>query len=172
MPREPEGMMQRKAAFVLIAGIAVVGIVFARHYFSAEQVVKRRLLRARDAFEKEKLLGAISPFDKEYRDDYGGDWESVAGQVKTVMDSYDDLDLSIDIISITSLGEEIRMAIAFRLVATEGADRGYLLGGPDEPCRAILVWRKKSAGWMIVTTTDLDIPGHRMEVHRRRAASR
>ncbi|MFC2171089.1 hypothetical protein ACFLU6_00485 [Acidobacteriota bacterium] len=159
--------MQKKHILLLLVIVALAAGIFLRHYFSAEQVVKRKLLRAEDGFEKEQFIAAILPIDRNYRDPYGLDRESLAGYIKAAMDNYDNLNAEISFLGLTKTENEVRMPVRFWISASQGGSSGYVLGSRDEPCTAVFVWRKGTQGYKITTTDELNVPGHRDEIRRR-----
>jgi hypothetical protein len=159
--------LDRRIVTAALLAVVIAGGLWLRHYLSPPQVIRRSLFRAVEAFEAERLISTLTPFFKGYNDAYGQDFELLAGNVKMVMDTYDDLDLELEVVALGLEEEQYRMEIRFVLDGRYQAQRGHILGSPQEPCRATLVWAEKPDGHKIITTQEVDIPRFRDELRAR-----
>jgi hypothetical protein len=156
---------------VVIAVLAIVALVFVAwlvRYFSPEQVVRRQLLGAVEALEKERLLGVVTVISRQYEDPWGQTYESIAGNVSEVMTSFDDLRVDLDLQSIDRAGDDVRVRLGFVISGSDAAGTGSVLGTLSDPCRATILWREEPQGWRLVTTETLDIPELREDLQRMR----
>jgi len=158
--------MDRRVAYA-IAGVVIVAVaLFVRSYFSPERVMTRALHGAAIAVEEERLLGALQPFFKGYRDECGFDFEFIAGGVHDMIETFDLLTMDVEVDSVEVDGETAQMRLRFALIGTHDGQRGYILGSATQRCRVRLRWEKKAKGWVIVSASDLDVPNLRDEVER------
>jgi hypothetical protein len=149
--------------------IAVIVVVLAvRHYYSPGEVVRRRLVATIDAFEDERMLAVMSAISRSYSDPWGLDYETLAGILHELMESYDDLQMDL-MFDKPEVGEdEVRIGLRFILWGSDRGTRGYIVGSLSAPCTAVLVWRKEQPGWRLTSTAELDIPELRNELNARR----
>jgi hypothetical protein len=156
---------RRIVVFVVVV-VALLLALWLVRYLSPEQVVRRQLLGAIEAFEKEQLLGVVSVLSRGYDDPWGQSYESIAGNLSEVMASYDDLRVDLDLESVDRAGEDVRVRLDFVISGSDGGGTGYVLGSLADPCRATILWREEPQGWRLVTTETLDIPELREHLNR------
>jgi hypothetical protein len=157
--------MDRKRIALIVLAIAVIaGGLWLKSYFSPTNVIRRALFAAIEAFEQEQILAAISPISRSYDDRWGMSYESLAGNMRTAMDTYDDLRVDLEPPRIAIDGETATASFAFILWGSYEGTRGYVIGSLAEPCSVTLAWRKEAPGWRIVSTEELDIPELREEL--------
>ena len=159
---------RRIVRVVLVVGL-VAGGLWLRSYLSPANVVRRMLLAAITAFESEQILGSIEPISRSYHDRWGSSYESLAGHMRTAMDTYDDLQVDLEPPIIEVREEQASTRFTFILWGTAEGTRGYVIGSLAEPCTVKLGWRKEPQGWRIITTSELDIPELRDELAQRSA---
>lgn len=161
--------MDRRQKVIVVLVVAVGGaVLWARHYFAPEQVVTRKVAATAAALEKEAILGVMSRISRSYSDPWGGSYESLAGAAQQMVDEYEDLDFGFDVVSAESGDGWVRLWLRFTLAGTSTAGREAILGSLGDPCSATVVWHKEPPGWRLTDTEELDIPGHRAELERRR----
>lgn len=161
-------MESKKKALVALAVVLVVGGLSLRHYFSPGEVVKRKLVATIEAFEEESLLRVMSRISRSYRDPWGLDYETLGGHMRSVMETYDELDLDYSLGEPLVDGERAQIGIEFVLWGRYEGTRGYVIGSRSEPCTAVLLWRKETPGWRFASTPELSIPELREELEERR----
>jgi hypothetical protein len=168
-------MSPRAIKLAVAAAVALVMVIAIRHYFSAGEVVKRKIAATIEAFEEERLLGVMSSISRGYSDPLGLDFEILGGYLKRAMEDYDDLDVDYVLTRPSVAENEVRVGIEFviwgRVEGTGGSvvgTRGSVLGSVSEPCSASLLWRKEAPGWRLASTVDLDVPEFREELDSRR----
>jgi hypothetical protein len=161
--------MQRKHLTLIVLVVAAVVLTLAlRSYFSPERVVQRKLGAAIEAFEQERILGAIAPVSRGYSDDWGQSYESLAGHMREAMESFEDLQVDLEEPEISRADDELRVRLRFVLWGVFEGQRGYVIGTIAEPVTITQLWRKEAAGWRIATTETLDIPELRAELDEMR----
>lgn len=148
---------------VIVVAVAALAL-WIKSYFSPVNVVKRSLFAAIDAFEQEQIIGSVQPISRSYHDRWGMSYESIAGNLRSAIDTYDDMSLELEPPAITAEGDEIRVRMRFILWGSYQGTRGYVVGSLADPCTAIQVWRKEPQGWRVITTEELDIPELRDEL--------
>jgi len=159
---------RRQLTYVVLLVVMVAGVLWFRHYFSPAQVVRRQFLEAVAAFENEKILGVMVKISRSYSDEWGGSYESLGGQVQSVIEAYDDLRVEYEIRVIEVGDGEARINLQFVISGSYEGSRGAILGTRLDPCRATLLWVKERPGWRLNETEELDIPEYREELQRRR----
>jgi len=157
-------MDRRWIVRLVVVGVAVALALVIRSYFSPANVVKRSLRAAVESFEQEQMLGAMHPVSRGYRDRWGMSYEAVAGHLRSVMDSFDAIEVDLEPPAVTVEGDDAVVRMRFVVSGSDGGSRGYVLGSRAEPCSATQRWRKEAQGWRIVTTDELDIPELREEL--------
>jgi hypothetical protein len=160
-------MDRRQLILVVFVVLAIGGALWLRDFFSPGQAVRRQLFEAAAAFENERILGVMPKISRSYTDRWGGSYESLGGQIQSVMDAADDLDVELDIDSVDVGDNEVRLEVRFVISGTADGTRGALLGTSTRPCRATIRWLKEQPGWRLVETEQLDIPELRDELDAR-----
>lgn len=161
-------MERKQLVTVVLVAALIVGALGWRHYFSAEQVVRRSLFEAVESFKNEQILGVLSRISRSYADQWGGSYESLGGHIQSMMDAYDGLTVDLDILALEVGDGQATMAISFVVGGRTQVGRGSILGSAVEPCRATLRWVEEEIGWRLAETEELDIPELRDELERRR----
>lgn len=156
--------MTRALTWIVAAVIAVLVVITVRQYFAPEQVMVRQLEDAAEAVGTGSILGALAPFSRRYSDPYGQTYETFAGYVKLVGDSYDEVDLDVDVESLEVDGDRATMEVDFLLTGTFEGRRGAILGNRLDRARAILEWRDEAQGWRIVSADDIRAPQAQTEL--------
>jgi hypothetical protein len=160
--------MERKQLVLVVLFVALVaGALWLRHWFSPAQVVRRQLAAAVTAFEEEKILGVMSRVSRSYDDQWGGDYESLAGILQSMMDAYDELNVDDVVTDIDVDGDEARLRLKFVIRGKADGASGAILGKTLEPCTATIRWVEDQPGWRLAETVELDIPEYREELQRR-----
>lgn len=161
-------MGRRNLGLVIVLVAVVAGALWARHYFSPAQAVRRQLAEAVAAFENGKLLGVMPKISRSYSDPWGGSYEALGGHLQSVIDAWDDLAVDLEV-GAAEVGEgEVRLAIVIVVGGRDGGRREAILGTTADPCRATLLWVKEQPGWRLRATEELDIPELRDELEARR----
>ena len=161
-------MERKQLTLVILLVVAVAGALWIRHWFSPAQVVRRQLFEAVAAFENEKILGVMVKISRSYSDEWGGSYESLGGQIQSVIEAYDDLRVEHEIRAVEVGDGEARLGLRFVVSGSYEGSRGSILGTSLDPCRATLLWKKEQPGWRLKETEELDIPEYRDELERRR----
>jgi len=161
-------MERKQLTYVILLVVVVVGVLWFRHYFSPAEVVRRQLFETVAAFENQKILGVMSKISRTYTDEWGGSYESLGGQIHSVIDTYDELRLDHDIRAVEVGDDEVRINLSFVVSGSYEGSPGSILGTRLDPCRATLLWVKEQPGWRLKETEELDIPEYRDELERRR----
>jgi hypothetical protein len=157
-------MSRRNITLIVVAVVAVAAILYLRSYFSPARVIERSMLAAIEAFEQERILGAIKPISRSYEDRWGLSYETIAGHMRQAMETYDSLELTLEPPRVSVDGETATLEMRFVLWGSYEGTRGYVIGSLTEPCTATFRWSKETPGWRIVATAELDIPELRDEL--------
>ena len=161
-------MDRKQLTYVVLLVVVVAGVLWFRHYFSPAEVVRRQLYEAVAAFENQKILGVMVKISRTYTDEWGGSYESLGGQIQSVIDAYDEIRVEHEIRAVDVGDGEVRINLQFVISGSYEGSRGAILGTRLDPCRATLLWVKERPGWRLKETEELDIPEYRDELERRR----
>jgi hypothetical protein len=161
-------MERKQLTYVILLVVVVAGALWFRHYFSPAEVVRRQLFEAVAAFENQKILGVMVKISRTYTDEWGGSYESLGGQIQSVIDAYDEIRVEHEIRAVEVGDDEVRINLQFVISGSYEGSRGAILGTRLDPCRATLLWVKERPGWRLTETEELDIPEYREELERRR----
>jgi hypothetical protein len=157
-------MKDKRLTIGVLVILALVAGFWFKSYFSPENAVRRRLVAAVESFEKEQLLATVQAISREYRDQWGQSYESVAGNISEIMSTFDGLDVDLEIESINASDDGVRVRLEFVISGRDETGSGSILGSFTDPCTATILWRKETPGWKIITTEALDIPELRSEM--------
>jgi hypothetical protein len=114
------------------------------------------------------MLGVMPKISRSYSDQWGGSYESLGGNIQSVIETYDRIEMDFDIGAVDVLDGEVRLGLEFVVSGTYEGNRGPILGTSIDPCRATLRWVKEQPGWRLKETEELDIPEYRKELEERR----
>lgn len=156
--------MLRKLLWLAAAVAVAIGALEARRFFAPAAEVRRAFGRAVEAFEEERLLASLAVLDRAYADRWGNSYESLAGTVRLLHETYDGLELTYEWSGIEVDGDSAVMDLTFILWGRAEGRRGTVVGSVLEPCTATVVWSRQPQGWRVVTVTALDIPELRDEL--------
>ena len=157
-----------RTALIVAATVLVAAGLWLRHYFSPGEVVKRKVRAVVEAFEEERLLGAMALVSRSYSDQWGNSYESAAGYLRQLMDACDDFDVESVFGGVDAAPDTVRVGLEFVVSGRCEQTSGLVFGSPLEPCAAVLVWQKETPGWRLATIAELDIPELREELEARR----
>ncbi|MCP4898955.1 MAG: hypothetical protein GY906_18445 [bacterium] len=163
--------MDRKLGIAVAVAILIGCGLWLRTYFAPENVIKRTFLSAVASFENEEILGATTIIDRSYRDEYGQSYESLAGYMRVLHETYDGLEMTLEPPLIQVQGDQARMKIQFVLWGSAEGQRGFILGSVQAPCSAFLEWKKQTQGWRIVSTIEPRIPELQDRIDRMRQSN-
>ena len=116
--------------FALVAG-ALAAALWVRHYLAPANVIRRSLRAGVEAFQEERILGALGPFSRTYHDRWGTTYESLAGHVREIMDTYDALQVDLEPSPVEVDGDEASATLRFILWGSYEGTRGYVIGSLD-----------------------------------------
>ena len=162
-------MERKQLTYVILLVVVVAGALWFRHYFSPAEVVRRQLFETVAAFENEKILGVMVKISRSYKDQWGGSYESLGGQIQSVIEAYDEIRVEHEIRAVEVGDDEVRINLGFVISGSYEGSRGTILGTRLDPCRATLLWVKERPGWRLKETEELDIPEYREELEARRS---
>lgn len=163
--------MIRKLVVIALALVALGTGLWLRHYLAPENVVRRAFLDAVEAFENERMLGTMMVIDRGYRDEQGQSYESLAGHIRLLHDTYDRLEMSLEPPDIEIDGQSASMRIRFVLWGSFEGQRGYILGSLQAPCTATVEWSERQQGWRITSAGEIRIPELEDQLDRARQGS-
>lgn len=161
--------MRSKTTILVLAMVLAVGALWLRHYLSPAEVVRRKVLSTVAAFEDERLLAVMAVVSRSYSDPWGGDYEALAGNLRQLMESYEELRVDHAFGAIEARDDQVTIGLEFVVSGRSRDERESILGSRAEPCTAVVVWRKETPGWRLASTVELDIPELRDELEQRRA---
>jgi hypothetical protein len=156
---------------LVLAAVLIVGIGWLRYYFSPGEVVRRKLAATVAAFEEERLLAVMAAVSRSYSDSWGGNYEAFAGNLRQLMDSYEELRVDHAFGAIEASDDRVTIGLEFIVSGRSQDERGSILGSRGEPCTAVVVWRRETPGWRLASTVELDIPELRDELEAARTTA-
>jgi hypothetical protein len=163
--------VKSKTTILVLAAVLAVGAIWLRHYLSPGEVVRRKLVSAVAAFEEERLLAVMAAVSRSYSDPWGGDYETLAGNLRQLMESYEELRVDLVFGAIETRDDRVTVGLEFVVSGRSQDERGSVLGSRAEPCTAVVLWRKETPGWRLASTVDLDIPELRNELEAARTTA-
>lgn len=160
--------MSRRSVIVVLVAALILGGWWLMRYLSPAEVVKRQFGMAVTAFEAEHLIPVMLMVSRQYSDPWGQSYESVAGHLRELQSTFDDLEFEYDLDQPVVNDEAVILTLSFVLWGTVDGTRGAVFGTASDRCSATLRWREETAGWRLVATDDLDIPELRTELRASR----
>ncbi|HOC42062.1 MAG TPA: hypothetical protein PKJ99_03505 [Thermoanaerobaculales bacterium] len=162
-------MTSSRLPLVVLVGIAAVAGAWLARYLSAEQVIRRQITSAVEAFENEQLLGVATVLSRSYQDQWGMSYESILGHLQEAMDTFSELQVDLEPPAVEVDGDEARVSLRLVVWGTADGERGYVVGSAGSPVTTTGLWRKEAPGWRLVATETLDIPELREELDSMRS---
>jgi hypothetical protein len=163
--------MRSRTTILVLAAVLAVGALWLRHYLSPGEVVRRKVVSTAAAFEEERLLAVMAAVSRSYSDPWGGNYETVAGNLRQLMESYEELRVDLGFGAIEARDDRVTVGLEFVVSGRSQHGRESVLGSRAEPCTAVVLWRKETPGWRLASTVDLDIPELRDELETARTTT-
>jgi hypothetical protein len=138
--------LKKYAIFILVLS----SIIFAFIRWNADRDIKILLNSSIKGIENGEAGEATAFISKNYHDRFGYTRSDI---LEIAHDGFRELkEIHITIIrqSLEKSGNNCKITLDFKAVATVGPERGYIAGSPQQPERVILTLQKEPSGWRIV----------------------
>ena len=138
--------MKKFLPLMVVAAVAAV-IVF----FPTEQKRIRKVMRgAVEAVMREDVDGLMEHISFNYRDAHGGSYLLVKKKTEAAFRRYNSLDISADIVDLRVEGSAAAVYLKVSIIASDGANRGYILGDAGKAMDVRVDLEKSPYEWKII----------------------
>jgi len=131
--------------------IAVAAVVAAVVFFPTEQKRVRRVIKdAAEAVMREDVDGLMDHISFNYRDAHGSSYLLFRKKAEAAFRRFDSLDISTDIVDVFIKGNRAEVYLKVSIIASEGTDRGYILGDAGKARDVKVDLEKSPYEWKII----------------------
>ncbi len=117
---------------------------------SEKKRIKKIIHNCREAVIMEDIAGLMEYISFNYHDEYGGTYLQMKKRAELAFRRFDDFDISVGIMNIAIDEKEATTYLKVSIIASDGNNRGYLVGDAEGP-QDIEVYLDKSVyEWKVV----------------------
>ncbi len=126
-------------------------IVIAIALFPSEKKrIKKVIYNCKEAVIMEDIADLMEYISFNYNDEYGGSYLQLKKRVELTFKRFHDFDISIDIMKIAIDGKGATTDLEVSVIASEGNERGYLVGDAGGPQDVKVYFEKSAYEWQVV----------------------
>lgn len=135
---------------IFLAVLFIVLVLIYVFYPTDKKRIKNVIENSTEAITEEDMDGLMEHISFNYRDDYGGGYLVLKKRMEKGFARFDDIDITADIMRVSVEGEKAEAELKLNVIASEGTDRGYVIGeaGSHEDIRIYL--EKSPYEWKII----------------------
>ena len=146
--------MSRKTLTLIVA--LVIAPVIVYFVWPSDEARIRKLIReGARAVEEEKIEEVMAPVSFNYADDRGATYLLIKEAMTRFFRNMDNIKVEYEIARIAITKQTAEAELDLRVVASSGADTGYIMGDISRPLHMKFVLEKERASWLIVKATGL-----------------
>ncbi|MBI5025237.1 MAG: hypothetical protein HZC12_00615 [Nitrospirae bacterium] len=135
----------------ILSSIFVLIIVLAYIlYPTDEKRIKKVINSGQKAIEAEDIDGLMKYISYNYRDDYGNGYLQIKTIFQHVFKHLNDIEIERDALRITVNNDRAEAEFNVRVIASEGQDRGYILGEAGRAQNIKVSLEKSLNKWLIM----------------------
>ena len=129
--------------------LIVVAVTAYLLWPSDESRISKLFKEAAKAAETKEVEGIMAKISYRYSDDYGMSYLLLKEQLKAQFKSLSDIRVEYEDMKIAPSGDTANVDLKLRVVATLGAETGYILGDLKTPLTLRITLEKERAKWLI-----------------------
>ena len=141
----------KRYGFALVVAVVIIAIVV---FPSDKKRIRKAIRTCEQAIINENNEELMSFISFNYSDDYGGSYLMLKKRSERLFKTYDDYEIIADIVGITVNEGKAIADLKVSIIASEGNERGYLLGDAGYPREIKVYFEKDKFGWAIVRLYD------------------
>lgn len=146
--------MSKKSIAIILFLIAAPVIVYFL-WPSDESRIKKLFREGSKAIEKKDIDTVMSKVSFNYRDDYGMTYLSIMETMKSVFKKMNHIEIEYENLKINVKDDTATADVDISIIATIGADTGYVLGDAAHPAHLRFYLEKERAKWLVTKTEGL-----------------
>lgn len=146
--------MSKKSIAIILFLIAAPVIVYFL-WPSDESRIKKLFREGSKAIEKKDIDTVMSKVSFNYRDDYGMTYLSIMETMKSVFKKMNHIEIEYENLKINVKDDTATADVDISIIATIGADTGYVLGDAAKPAHLRFSLEKERAKWLVTKTEGL-----------------
>ena len=135
---------------LLLMVILIAASLVVIYYPSEKKRVKKVIHRCIESVLHEDVDHLMEPVSFNYRDDFGGSYAGLRKRAELIFNRFDDFDMTADIMNVTVEGKQAEAVLKVSIIASEGNERGYLVGdaGGNEDIKVF--FEKSPYEWKVI----------------------
>lgn len=141
-------MKKNRLAFVLAALILCAAAVYI-FYPTDEKRIIRVINNSEDAVADKNIDKLMEYVSYNYRDDYGSGYIQIKKILQTVFNRLNDIKIERNITKISVRENFAEAELDVRVIASEGENRGYIIGDAGQAAAIKIFFEKSSYKWLI-----------------------
>lgn len=144
-----------KKSIALLALFFVVPLIVYLLWPSDEARIRTLFREGASAIEARNIDDVMAKVSFTYRDDHGLSYLYLKKLMERAFKEVKDIDVHYDIERIDIKGDNATADVYVRVLATRGAERGYILGDAEKPLHITFSLDKERTEWLITRTEGL-----------------
>lgn len=141
-------MKRPRYVILLILACTAIGVVV---FFPTEKKrVWKTISASVEAIMHEDIEALMENVSYNYNDNHGGSYLTVKRRMQAVFNRLDNIDIEEHLVSITIHEGRAESEVKFKVTATEGDDRGYVIGDAVSWQKMKLFLEKSPYEWEVV----------------------
>ena len=141
-------MKKNRLTFVLAALILCAAAVYI-FYPTDEKRIIRVINNSEDAVAEKNIDKLMEYVSYNYRDDYGSSYIQIKKILQTVLSRLNDIKIERTITKISVRENFAEAELDVRVIASEGKNRGYIIGDAGQAAAIKIFFEKSSYKWLI-----------------------
>lgn len=152
-----KNLIWRKSC-ISVAVLIITGVVVYLLYPGDEKRIKKVIEKAENAIIREDINQLMEHISFNYRDNYGGNYIQFKKRAASAFNRFDTFDVKTDIMRVSVKGEQAQAEINMSIIASDGKNRGYVIGdaGSAEDIKILL--EKSPYEWKVIKMEKNDAP--------------
>ena len=140
---------KNRLTFVLAALILCAAAVYI-FYPTDEKRIIRVINNSEDAIVEKNIDKLMEYVSYNYRDDYGASYIQIKKILQTVLSRLNDIKIERTITKISLRENFAEAELDVRVIASEGENRGYIIGDAGQAAAIKIFFEKSSYKWLII----------------------
>jgi hypothetical protein len=140
-------MRQRRYFFPLV--LFLCAVVILMFYPTDKKRIKKIINSSEKAIIHEDLDELMKHISYNYKDDYGGSYLNLKKRMQIVFKNLDEIDITKDIVKISVEGAHAEAELNVRVIASQGDNRGYIIGDAVEAQTIKIYFEKSPYKWKV-----------------------
>ena len=141
--------MRRRRYISLFGLLFICAVAIYLFYPTDEKRIREVINNCEEAIVSEDIDELMKLLSYNYMDDYGNSYLQIKGKMQTVFRRLNEIEVERDIVKISIAEDHAEAELSVRVIASEGEDRGYIIGNAGTADRIKVFFEKSPYKWLI-----------------------